>query len=97
MHPLIRAHLAEINQLCQTRGITFLGLFGSFARGEESPQSDVDLLADFKQEISLLQIIALEQTLSNILHRKVDLVERPTLKPRIQTQVMQEMLKVYPA
>src|SRR5438045_2558159 len=77
---VLRAHEPEL----RAAGISRLSLFGSTARGAERPDSDVDLLAAFDRtrQLSLLDVMAIENRLSDLLGRQVDLVEEGTLKPR---------------
>jgi predicted nucleotidyltransferase len=56
-----------------------IGIFGSFARGEEKESSDVDILVSFKKTFGLLQLVRIERELSNIIGRKVDLVTEKAL------------------
>ena len=69
-----------------------LGVFGSYARGEQRRQSDLDLLVDFDEPPSLLGFIALENYLSDLLGVKVDLVMRDALKPHIGRHILDEVL-----
>lgn len=68
-----------------------LGIFGSFARNEATPDSDVDLLVKFSKPISLLDIIGIEQSLSDQLKRKVEIVTERALSKRIRTSVMRDL------
>ena len=61
----------------------FVGIFGSFAREQSNPSSDIDVLVSFKQSPSLLQLIQMENELSDKLGIKVDLVTRGSLKNEI--------------
>ncbi|MFD2200074.1 type VII toxin-antitoxin system MntA family adenylyltransferase antitoxin [Shivajiella indica] len=71
---------------------TFIGVFGSYARGEENEKSDLDILIDFKMKIDLLELIGLEQELSELIGVKVDLVTlrsvSPSLKPYIESDLI---------
>jgi predicted nucleotidyltransferase len=70
-------------------------LFGSFARGESDARSDLDLLVEFDDRpLTLLQFVALEEELSDLLGVKVDLVERQALKPRIGRRILDELIPV---
>jgi len=71
-----------------------IGLFGSYARGEERPESDIDLLVDFDEPIGLFRYIELEDYLSDLLGLKVDLVTRNALKPRIGKNILQEVVMI---
>lgn len=57
-----------------------IGVFGSFAREEDTPESDIDILVRFKQTISLFDLVKIERELTSILGKKVDLVTEPALK-----------------
>jgi predicted nucleotidyltransferase len=69
-----------------------LGIFGSYLRGEADEESDIDLLVDLEKEsMTLLEFIALENRLSDLLGAKVDLVERSALKPAIGRRILEEV------
>ena len=68
-----------------------IGIFGSFARGEQEATSDIDILVDFRKPVSLIDFVALERHLSEILGRKVDLVMKSALKPRIGKHILREV------
>jgi uncharacterized protein len=69
-----------------------LGVFGSYARGEQTKKSDLDLLVEFESPLSLLEYLALERELSDLSGRKVDLVMKIALKPRIGERVLKEVV-----
>ncbi|MBO3840421.1 MAG: nucleotidyltransferase family protein [Candidatus Brockarchaeota archaeon] len=71
-----------------------IGVFGSYTRGEEREDSDLDVLVEFEEgaELSLLDFIRLENYLSEELGVKVDLVEKNTLKPRIGKCILEEVV-----
>jgi predicted nucleotidyltransferase len=69
-----------------------LGIFGSYVRGEQQPNSDLDILIDFEEYPSLLEFIGLEQTLSEQLELPVDLVMKSDLKPRLRQRILQEVV-----
>ena len=89
----------EINETLQKHldvlrdqyGIDRIGLFGSFARGEQNPKSDIDLLVEFSRPVGLFKFMELENQLSEILGAKVDLVTRNALKPRIGKRILDEV------
>ena len=73
-------------------------LFGSYAKGTPSEDSDIDLLVKFKETPSLLQLIKIENDLSSILGFKVDLVTEGSIKDkRIKTQIEQDLKIIYNA
>lgn len=71
-----------------------IGIFGSFVRGEENSDSDLDILIEFEAEanIGLLGFIEIENKLSELLGVKVDLVEKTALKPRIRGHILNEVI-----
>ncbi|MGB7511774.1 MAG: nucleotidyltransferase family protein [Pelodictyon phaeoclathratiforme] len=69
-----------------------LGIFGSYARQEQTETSDVDLLVEFSEIPSLLKFINLENYLSDQLGVKVDLVHKSGLKPRIGDRILAEVI-----
>lgn len=81
-------------KLTEQYGVDALFLFGSAARDQALPDSDVDLLVEFKQPIGLFQFIELQQHLESVLGCKVDLGTRRSLKPHIRDQVLQEAIRV---
>ena len=60
-----------------------IGIFGSYARNENTPQSDIDILVKFKSSLSLLQLVHAERMISDKLGIKVDLVTEGALKNKI--------------
>jgi predicted nucleotidyltransferase len=74
--------------------IRSLALFGSYARQEQTAQSDLDVLVEFEEPPSLFEFIRLERQLSEELGVKVDLVMKTALKPAIGRRIMQEMVPV---
>ena len=96
-----REHVIKIlhahQQQLRDAGIVHLSLFGSMARGDAGPDSDVDLLAAFDKcrRISLLDIVGMELELSDMLGRKVDLIEEGTLNPRVQKSADAEVIRAF--
>ena len=71
-----------------------LGIFGSYIRQEQHPDSDLDVLVTFSETPSLLKFIALENYLSDLLGVKVDLVMQDALKPNIGPYILREVIGV---
>ena len=72
-------------------------IFGSFARGEETPLSDVDLLVQFddKARVSLLKHASMINDLEALLDRSVDLVPEGTLRPRVAESINNDKILIY--
>ena len=93
----IKSTLAEHKEeLRQKYKIKEIGIFGSYVRGEQKKQSDIDILVEFEEtaDLSLLDFIGIENYLSDFLGIKVDLVEKHTLKPRIGKHVLEEVVNI---
>ncbi len=69
-----------------------IGIFGSFVRGEQGKRSDVDILVEFDEPVSLFEFMDLEEYLSKLLEAKVDLVSKGALKPRIGEYILKEVV-----
>jgi predicted nucleotidyltransferase len=80
--------------LVERYGVQELAIFGSYARGEAQPGSDLDLLVEFAEPLGLFRFIQLERELSELLGVKVELVTRSALKPHIGRRVLQEAISV---
>lgn len=96
--------LAEIKRILQTHkpylsqkyGVTEIGVFGSYVRNEQLPDSDVDILIELERppRISLIGLVELEDYLSNLLGVKVDVALRKNLKKRIGQRILSEVVPV---
>lgn len=71
-----------------------IGIFGSYVRGEQEDNSDIDILVEFYEPIGFFAFIDLEEYLAGLLGIKVDLVSKKALKPRIGKYILQEMIPV---
>lgn len=83
---LLGARAQELRSL----GVRTLRLFGSVARGDARPESDVDLLVDFEEVPGFVGYIRLRNRLEQILGRQVDLVMASGLHPRLREKVLRE-------
>jgi predicted nucleotidyltransferase len=84
----------ELPMLSVRYHVASLGLFGSYLRGTQKPESDLDVLVSFSAVPSLLRFVELENYLSDLLGVKVDLVLRESLKPAIGRRVLREVVPV---
>src|SRR5438132_5478734 len=91
---ILRALRIESAGLRRRWPIRSLAVFGSVARGEEGPGSDLDILVEFDEPVSLSDFLALEDRLSALTGRRVELVCRTALKPFIGRQVLREAVPV---
>jgi predicted nucleotidyltransferase len=81
----------NIQNLKKDYNLNSMGIFGSFLKGEQNQDSDLDILVDFEKPIGLLKFIRLENDLSKILGIKVDLVMKKALKPNIGKRILEEI------
>jgi len=89
---LLKYHEQEIRERF---GVEQIGVFGSFVRGEERPESDVDILVKFRDgEETFHHYMDLKFFLEDLFGRKVDLVIHDTLKPRLREPVLREVVYV---
>lgn len=76
-------------------GIKRVGVFGSFARGETTKSSDIDLIFDFQKEFGLIALSGLKIALEERLDKKVDIVEFSSLDPSICKSIKDEVVMIY--
>lgn len=87
---LLRSRRGQILQIAAKHGARNVRVFGSVARGEAKPQSDIDLLVEFKRGTTLLDHAALIEELEELLGVKVDVVSERGLRERIRNRVLDE-------
>lgn len=90
----IQTQRPAILHLAQTYGATNLRIFGSVARGDDTPTSDLDLLIDLEPNRSLFDLGGLAMDLQNLLGCPVDIVTEKGLKQRIRDRVLQEAINL---
>ena len=94
----MKADLEDIKKkalpILKEAGVTRSSVFGSYARGENKKNSDIDLLIDFPRGKGLFEFVGLQQKLEEVLGKKVDLGEYSTLKPRIKDNVLSQQVRI---
>ena len=87
---------SKIVKILKKHGIVRAGIFGSYAKGEQKKNSDVDILieVDKNRKFSLLDFVGLKLELEDVLKKKVDLVEYSVIKKRIRNQILNDEVKV---
>jgi predicted nucleotidyltransferase len=83
-----------IRSLARAHGVTSIELFGSAARGEERPDSDLDFVVELEPGRSLLDLIGLAEDLQELLGRKVETVTKAGMKPRVLAQALRDAIRV---
>ena len=86
----IRAQRKAILAIAQRYGVRRVRLFGSVVRGEDRPDSDLDVLAEFEDGRSLLDLVGFGQDLEDLLGRKVDVVSEGGISPYMEKYILAE-------
>jgi len=81
---ILRRHMEEIRR----HGVVRLAVFGSVSRGEESRNSDVDILVEFDRPIGLFAFVTLQRYLEELIGRPVDLVMPEALRPEMRDEIL---------
>jgi uncharacterized protein len=89
---ILRHRRQEVLRIASRHGASNVRVFGSVARGEAGPESDVDFLVDLERGRSLLDHAALKVELEQLLERPVDVATERGLKARIREHILQEAI-----
>lgn len=92
MHPLLENNRERMLELARRHGAKNLRVFGSMARGDASPDSDVDVLVELTEGISGLALGGLLMDLQDLLGRPVEVVTERALHPQIRERVLREAI-----
>jgi uncharacterized protein len=87
----IRAHEAELRAM----GVAHLALFGSVARGDDRPDSDVDVLIDVEEAFRIGGYVDVTERLTGVLGHKVDVVMRGAVKPRFAQRIADDLVEIF--
>jgi len=85
----------QLKSVCGREKIIYLGLFGSWARGDSTLKSDVDLLVDFEDIKSYFELARLQQDLESVFKNKVDLVIKNNIKRSLKPYVLKDLVTLY--
>ena len=84
----LQQHMTEI----RGHGVSRLAIFGSLARGQEKPGSDVDILVEFDRPVGLFAFVSLQRYLEGIVGRSVDLAMPDALRPEMREAILAEAI-----
>ncbi|HLD35331.1 MAG TPA: nucleotidyltransferase domain-containing protein [Planctomycetota bacterium] len=92
-----RAVKDKIEDVCLQNDVVFMALFGSFAKGKQTPKSDIDILIRFdsSREKSLLDLIHTENEMRKVFKRRVDLLSQGSISPHLRNEILRSMKVVY--
>jgi len=94
MSPILQNHRDDILRIATQYGASNVRVFGSVARGEARPESDIDVLIHLETGRSLLDIVAIKQELEELLGRKVDVLTESSLSPYLREQILMEAIRL---
>jgi len=86
---ILARHKPEIQRRFKVKEIA---IFGSYVRGQQKYQSDVDVLVEFSEPVGLFEFMDLEEYLQSLFGVRVDLVSRKALKPAIGERILKEVV-----
>ena len=81
-------------ELYEKYKIKKIGIFGSFVRGENNRKSDIDILVEFEEVPGLIKFIEIEDYLSKLLGRKVDLVRKKAIRKELKRDILKQVAYV---
>ncbi len=87
---IIKEKRRQVLQIAASHGARNIQVFGSLARGEAGPASDLDILVQLDPDRSLLDLIAIKQDLEDLLGCQVDVVTKAAISPYIRDQILKE-------
>jgi hypothetical protein len=94
MDKLLQKHSKSIKRIAGSHGVQSIRVFGSFARGEENINSDIDFLVVLEPNRSLFDIISLKHDLEDLLGRQVDIVTEKGISPYMAPQILAEAISL---
>lgn len=94
MTPAFRSLLERARPILLRHGVTSAAVFGSFARAEANEHSDLDLLVELPPDASLLDLIAIEQDLSDALGVRVQATTRRALHPEVRARAERDEIRI---
>jgi predicted nucleotidyltransferase len=94
----IEIPVERIGEICRRYGVKEMAVFGSAARGDMRPDSDIDIMVELSADSRLgLDFFRMEEELSELFGRKVDLGTKRALKPRVRPFALQDARVIYAA
>ena len=84
----------KIIPILKKNGVIKAGIFGSYARGEQKKNSDVDILIKYGKSKSLLDLVRLERELKELLKKKVDIITYNSINHLIKDRILREEVKI---
>ena len=84
-----------LEEICKSNDIKSVAVFGSYARGEETSKSDIDLLIDYDKPKSLLTLGGILSDLEEVFGKKIDMVKKSNVKPILLPYINRDVVTLY--
>ena len=94
-HTLTKKIRGTIVSVLRRYGAERIAIFGSYARGEAGPRSDIDVLVTFSRPKSLIQLVQIEDEIRKSIHMKVDLVTEKAISPHLAGSIHRDEMVIY--
>lgn len=87
----------RLPQICEVNNIVFMAFFGSFVEDKQTNESDLDVIIKFQEgsRMSLLDVVRIEEELSELLEEKVDLLTMGSISPYLKDEILNSMKVIY--
>ena len=85
----------KIRPVLKSYGVTYAGIFGSISRGEDRPDSDVDILVKLGKPMGMFSYMKLIKSIEDLLNRRVDLVTEQSLSKFVKPYILPELKTIY--
>lgn len=98
----LRKSLEEIKKILQAKKailskefkVKEIGLFGSFVHGKQRKESDIDILVELEEPVSLLKLVSLENYLTELMKMKTDVVPKKDVRPELRQKILEEVIYI---
>ena len=91
---LLDSFKKQITAILNKYPVSKVAIFGSFARGEENKNSDIDILIETSKPVSMFVILKMGKELEQITNRKIDIVEYAAIKQSIKQRILNEAIPI---
>ena len=88
---ILKEHRDEV---IRRYGVSEIGIFGSFVRGDQKKRSDIDVLVEYDEIPDLFEFINLERYLQRLLRKRIDLVRKEAIRPELKDRILREIVYI---